>query len=184
LNGVKDTTSYTKDKIALPSVGFKYTIPVNAKIVLSSGLGLSYMGNANYYNKVDTSIINYPGVLENIKLKPHFIIGYLRIPISVEYKLTHNLFPFIGYSLNYSVRKNQNFWAAEIGNVLSYKNIYSNYHHALIFGLLFKVQRIEISANLHKGISKIWDTENYYKDKRAYLTLNGIQLTVGYILSD
>lgn len=184
INGNLDTASYTKDKIILPSVGFNYRVPIFNKLYITTGLGLSYMGNAYYFDKVDTTVITYPGVVDYIKYNPHFKIGYLRIPAVFEYKIHKVLYPFVGYSFNYSIRKNQNFWAAEIGDINSIRNIYSNYHHALLFGLTYKLKNIEFTVNYHKGISRIWDTKDYKPDKRAYLTLSGIQFSIGYNISD
>lgn len=183
-NNVTDTASYTKDNIVLPWIGFDYHVPISKRFNIVTGLGVSRMGTSNYVDKVDTSIINYPGVLENILKKPHLKITYLRIPLLLEYKLNKSISPYIGYSFNYSIRKNQNFWAAEVGNVLSYRNIYSNYHHALLAGVAIEYKNLVLSGNYHLGISKIWDTTDYKPDQRAYLTMQGFQISIGYKVTE
>ena len=181
---VSDTASNTKENIILPWIGFDYNLPINKNISFTTGIGVSMMGNSNYYNKLDTSFISDPTVLNSILEKPHFKVTYLRIPIKINYRISKNIQPFIGYSFNYSIRKNQNFWAADVGNISSLKNIYRNYHHALIGGVNIEHKNLVLSANYHLGIYNVWDTEDFKPDQRAYLTLQGFQLSFGFRISE
>lgn len=62
--------------------------------------------------------------------------------------------------------------------------IYKNYHHAAIFGLRKDWRHLSISANYHLGLSRVYDTEIFNAYSRAYLSLSGIQCSVGYKISE
>lgn len=182
-----DTLSITRrsnDAIILPHMGFEYDFKTYNKISFTTGLGISIMGTANYDTLLSQRYPLPPKYTqrENKDLK----ITYLRIPIMVKYELLDNLYLFGGYTFQYSIRKNQTILAAnnlgtfppEIGF------IYRNYHHAAIFGFRKDWKFLSIAANYHFGLSRVYDTEIFRPYERAYLSLSGIQFSVGYKISE
>lgn len=184
-----DTASYSQDLIVLPHFGFEYDIPIGNKFSFTTGLGLNMMGTSNYNSKIDYSLIDSitnQEVIQYLKANKHLKIMYLRVPFMIKYDIKNNLFVFVGYSLNYSIRKSQNILA--LNNPDSFPPevgfIYRNYHHAALFGIRKDWKNISISANYHLGLSRIYDTTDFRADERAYLTLHGVQLSFGYKITE
>ncbi len=167
-----DTSFWRINNYVLPILGADIDFNINSKFSLTTGLGVSFMGSRNY---------NFATPPEGVKIDSNLRIGYLRIPAILSYKIAHGISIFAGYSLNYSFRKNINFIAINL-ETLESKGIYKNFHHALLFGIKEEWKNWSITANYHAGISRVWDTKDFYPDKRAYLTLNGFQFTLGYII--
>lgn len=189
LGKVNDSISYTNDPIVLPHFGFEYNIPWKNKFSFTTGLGVSMMGCNNYFEKIDFNLIDStvnPEIIEFWKSNPDLKIIYLRAPLFIRYELIKGFSIFAGYTLQYSVRKSQNF--AAFGNLGEFppqiKFIYKNFHHALNFGIQKNWKNLSISANYHLGITRISDTEDFYPDIRVYRTLYGFQCSVGYIISE
>jgi hypothetical protein len=186
-NLLVDSVSYTKDDILLPSVGFDYDIPIFKRMSITTGLGINIMGTSNYNDKLDQTLIDSFG---NDQLKDYFAknkdlkITYLRVPLLFKYNLGSEFYVLAGYAFNYSIRKTQNILAAGELNVFPPKIgfIYRNYHHAANFGIRKDWKHLSLSANYHLGISRIFDTEDFRPNERAYLTLSGFQFSIGYLI--
>jgi hypothetical protein len=179
--------SYTNDPIFLPHFGFEYNIPLKNKFSFTTGLGVSMMGCKNFIEKIDFTLIDStlnPEIIEFWRSNPDLKIIYLRAPLFIQYELINGLSIFGGYTIQYSVRKSQNF--AAIGNLNELppkvKFIYRNFHHALNFGIQKNWKNFSISANYHLGINRITDTEDFDPNIRVYRTLYGLQFSVGYLI--
>lgn len=186
-NTLVDSVSYTKDEILLPNIGFDYDIPLFKRMSITTGLGINIMGTSNYNDKLDQRLIDS---FSNDQIKNYFAknkdlkITYLRIPLIFKYNLGSDLYVMAGYAFNYSIRKTQNILAVGELNVFPPRVgfIYRNYHHAANFGLRKDWKYLSISANYHMGISRIFDTEDFRPNERAYLTLSGFQFSIGYMI--
>lgn len=179
-----NTIKRNNDAIILPHIGFEYDFKTYNKLSFTTGLGVSMMGAANYDTLSSQSYPLPPKYTqrENKDLK----ITYLRIPLMAKYELLDNFYLFAGYTLQYSIRKNQTILAAN--NLGTFPPqigfIYRNYHHAAIFGFRKDWKFLSISANYHLGLSRVYDTEIFRPYERAYLSLSGIQFSVGYKISE
>lgn len=170
-----DSFSKSFDWIVQPSVGFDYNIPIKKRFIFTTGLGISLMGTANYYKFVTDLAPEPDPVTLSIKENPHFRIIYLRWPVIIKYKLNKTLDIFYGYSLNYSIRKNQNV-------VLPPENtdVYRYYFHTALIGVEKKLKNWSISLNSNIPINRISDTTDNFKDIREYKNLFGFHMSVGY----
>ncbi len=169
-----------KDAIILPHIGFEYDFKTYNKVSFTTGMGISMMGTAKY-----TTVVYQPPPKYQQRRNEDLKIIYLRIPLMVKYEVMNQLYAFVGYSFNYSIRKNQSILDAHPGTFPPEVGfIYKNYHHAAIFGLRKDWHHLSISANYHLGLSRVYDTEIFNAYTRAYLSLSGIQFSVGYKISE
>lgn len=170
-----DTSYLRSNNYFLPNLGADINFKINSKFSLTTGIGVSFMGSRNY--SID---FNVP----NINIDTNLRIGYLRFPFIINYNIVNGFSIFSGYSLNYSFRKNQSFFALKEETPLNfeYKGLYNGIHHALLFGITQEWKNWNITANYHAGISRIWDSKDFDPQDRAYLTLNGFQFTIGYLI--
>ncbi|MGB4847595.1 MAG: hypothetical protein WBP41_06725 [Saprospiraceae bacterium] len=169
-----DTSYLRSNNYVLPLLGADIDFNISPKFTFTTGIGINFLGSKNYNTDVN---------IPNLNIDSNLRIGYLRIPLIVNYNLTNGLSLFGGYSFNYSFRKNLNFVVSKPGTFEG-EGIYKPIHHALLFGLKEEWKNWSITANYHAGISRIWDTKDFDPDKRAYLTLKAFQFTIGYFIRE
>ncbi len=169
------------DPIILPHLGFEYDFKTSNKLSYTIGLGISMMGTANYDTLPASFSPKYP-TRHQYDLK----ITYLRIPLMIKYELLDQLYVFGGYTLNFSINRNKTLlWADfEREPAEAVYNVYSNYYHAGILGLRKDWKNLSISANYHLGLNRIYDTGYASTRTRIYMSMSGIQMSLGYKISE
>lgn len=127
------------------------------------------MGTRNF--EPDVAV---PGV----NIDPHLCIGFIRVPVYVSYDI--NLIKFtLGYSLNYSYRKNQNFFAV---NSSQFVDVYSDFQHAVIAGIRKDWRLLSVACNLHIPLNSLSNTGLVLDENTLNEKLRGLQISMGYIL--
>ncbi len=166
-------TQYTLDRpIVLPWLGIDIDFDLNERFKCSSGIGISIMGSKNY----SKGIIVVPGV----NIHPDLQVGFIRIPCYISYDLKIASIT-MGYSLNYSFRKNQNFFASDS---LRFVNIYSDFQHAAIVGIRKDWNLISIAVNYHCPLNPISNTKDFYPQWTEKQKLYGWQMSIGFVLRE
>lgn len=167
-----DSSRLREKNYILPLLGVDLDFSLNSKFSLISGLGVSWMGSRNYQAIPD----------ESIRTDSNLRLGYLRVPLILNYQVCDNVKFIGGYIFNYNFRKNQLLNTFDENNLLIHT--YKPFHHGAVVGLRFDKYSWSLAINYHKGLSKIWDTKSFHRDYRAYLTLGGIQVTIGYLIKE
>jgi hypothetical protein len=168
-----DSSGLRINNYVLPLMGADIAFTINRKLSITSGMGLSWMGSRNYHK----------GAPALFNIDPDLRLGYLRFPLIFNFELFHSLNIAVGYSFNYNFRKNQQFLTYN-DQTLKIINIYKPFHHAINIGLSKDIGNFNILVNYQKGLSRIFDTKEINHDYRAYLTLGGLQLSLGYLIKE
>lgn len=156
----------------LPFIGADMEFLLNKKFKLSTGLGVSWMGCKDYNKDIPSGI----------NLEPNLRLGYIRIPCLINFEIIKELYLIIGYSFNYNFRKNQNLFVQDdFGNRV---NGFRIIHHAVILGLRRNFGDFSLMVNYHKGMTRIFDSKNINSEGRAYESLGGMQISVGYTINE
>jgi len=176
--GIKnDSFTRSYDWLIRYSIGFDYEIKVSNKVAISSGLGISIMGAGNYFKYISgiDTLNDYIG--QSMRENPHLKIVYLRFPLIIKYKLNKSFYIFGGYSLNFSIRKNQNFsWPPYLPPT------YNKYQHYGIIGFEKQIDNLSLMVNYCLPLSKISDSKDYYEDYSYNQKLYGLQFSIGYLI--
>jgi hypothetical protein len=167
-----DSSFLRKNIAVLPLMGIDVGFKMNERIWFTSGLGISYMGSRNYT----------PGLSGIYNVDKNLKLSFIRIPCIIEFNIIKDLKIEFGYSLNYTFRKNQNFFLRDDDNVS--KSIFSPFHHAILFGIRKDIQSFSFVVNYHQGVSHIYDSKKINSENRIFMSLMGIQCTIGYLLSE
>jgi hypothetical protein len=166
-----------------PMLGLDYDIPISKKWSLTTGLGFSIMGARNYYVLETEEEFDDELLVEYVRVNPHLKFHWLRIPVLAKFEVSKDFYLIGGYAFHYTTRKNQN-----IGTVDPVKDdivsTYSNFQHAMNFGIRKDFKKISFSLVYHRNINRVWDTKDIVPDSRSYLNLHGIQFNVGYLMRD
>lgn len=171
--------------LLLPQFGVDYNIPINRKITLNTGIGLSFMGAGGYFKLLaDSSVLKFE-IYEEYKRKyPNLTLNYLRIPLLFKYKLNNIFDVYLGYSFQYLVKIDKNTFYND-GDIFVWNPVYynKNYFHTANFGINITIGKVGISAGAIIPLSKIEDSGyDWSRGKRFYSQLYGCQLSVGYII--
>lgn len=167
-----DSSGLKLNNYILPTLGADINLSVTNKLNLVTGLGLSWMGSRNYQQ-------NVPDIY---KVDPNLRLGYIRIPMVLNLEVFHKTNIIGGYVFNYNFRKNQSFHTLDAYNQLI--NIYQPVFHSVVVGIEREFGTWVVALNYQKGISRIWDTKDINSDFHAYLTMGGVQITLGYLIQD
>lgn len=170
---MSDSFGLRKGYYLLPSLGMDINFNLSNKLEFTTGFGISIMGSRKYTDPIP----------DNSSLEPHLKLNYLRFPLIFSYNLNKNYKLFSGYTLNYCFRKNYNFYASN-ASVNGQLNIFNSIHHGWVFGLSFRTSNYDFTLSYHSGLNRIWDTEQFFPDQRAYLNLFAFQLTAGYLIHE
>jgi hypothetical protein len=167
-----DSSGLKRDNKLFPLAGMDLCFKFSNESQIITGLGVSWMGSNNFTD----------GVQGNARLDEDLILGYLRIPILYSYGGLWNIQIKGGISFNYNFRKNHNFFA--INDDGSTSNVYLPIHFGVLIGLEKEFSNWSFGVNYHKGVSRIYDTKVVQSAKRSYLTLGGLQISVGYLIRE
>jgi len=115
-----DSSGLRRENYLLPNCGFDLDFKLGKRLSTGIGFGVTVLGSRNYNTNFED--------IENLQIDPDLRIGYLRFPFMLKYEIFNSLKIIGGYSLNYSFRKNQNFFAYEPGGQ-DLISIYNNVHH-------------------------------------------------------
>lgn len=166
-----DSNYLLKRYIILPSAGIDIGFSISDKVSFNTGLGLNIVGSKDYNEDV---LITNP----DLNIDPNLRISILRVPLSIQYDLSICKID-IGYSVNYSFRKNQNFFASNSSGLV---NIYSKFQHLLLFGVRRDWGILSLAIAYQLWLNPISNTKQYYNDWTEKQTLRGFQITAGYLL--
>ncbi|MEZ4907822.1 MAG: outer membrane beta-barrel protein [Saprospiraceae bacterium] len=179
---VSKTLPFQYSWIILPSLGLDYNIPLSNKISISTGLGVNLYGCSDYNKHIQLSDID--SLYREFFIKyPNLKIIDLTFPISMKYRILDKLYLYVGYGFNYSVRKNQSSILYDV-DFESY-NYFSYFHHFLNIGLEAELKKISIKLISLFPLSHTYDSKDkLVSGNRYYGDIYGMQLTIGYIISE
>ncbi|MEZ4907819.1 MAG: hypothetical protein R2771_09340 [Saprospiraceae bacterium] len=185
INGtdISDSLPFDYNWILLPSFGFEYNIPINKKLNFTTGFGVDIYGCSDYWKNVE---VDNPDTTFYIFVKkyPNLANIYLSIPISFSYKILKNIDLNIGYKINYVVRKNQSSMTYD-KETLDVYNYFNDFLHFFNIGIEGRYKNFSIKAVTLYPLSRIYDTKNNESNgSRAYGNIIGLNLTLGYIISE
>ena len=168
-----DSSGPRENYILLPLLGIDMDFDLSNQFIITTGLGVSWQGSNNFKVSPPSPDINIDSDLN---------MGFLRIPILLNYAFNEKFKLLLGYSFQYNFRKNQGFFGQ--GPNYEHVSFAKPFHHAALFGARFDINKWSFCANYQLGLSRIFDSKDFDPNKRAYLTLGGIQLTAGYLLTN